>query len=510
MTKGFLKDMLKYLPAQVVPGLVGLVSIPIVTRLFPPADYGNYSLATASVMILSTLFGWLPTAVIRYYPAYERQGRLAVFNATIVRLAVVTLAGLILAYYVPLLVLRTRIPAGLWRLLLVGGGLFVVTSLFNLLQYFLRSQRRVGRFSAFAVWYSVIGFGLGIALVVLLNVGIEGLLIGATLSVVLVLPLLWRQALGRERIRLVGAMDSPTARAVFAYGAPLVVSNLAVWILSLSDRYVIGLFRDTAEVGVYSLSYNVADKSLMLLVSLFLLAWGPIGMRIWETQGEPESRRFVTEATRLYLLLSVPLVVGLSVLSRLVVAIMAGDEYERGYRIMPYVLSGVVLLGLEQRYQSGLLFHKRTSLITLSATAAGVLNLFLNILFIPTYGYVAAAVTTLVSYVAHVSLTRWFSRRFFVWEFPRRSLFNVLVASGVMGGLVHILADTIEWPPIVVLLLCAGLGSVIYAVALLALGEFSRQELAKVHSATRQALARLRRARRMPAVVEDSGTKEAA
>lgn len=510
MTKGFLKDMVKYLPAQVVPGLVGLVSIPIVTRLFPPADYGNYSLATATVMILSTLFGWLPTAVIRYYPAYERQGRLGAFNATVVRLAVVTLAGLIVVYYTPLLVLRVRIPAGLWRLLMVGGALFVVTSLFNLLQYFLRSQRHVGRFSAFAVWYSVVGFGLGIALVLLLNVGIEGLLVGAVLSIVLALPLLWRQALGRERIRLVGAIDPPTARAVFAYGAPLVVSNLAVWILSLSDRYVIGLFRDTAEVGVYSLSYNVADKSLMLLVSLFLLAWGPIGMRIWETQGEPQSRRFVTEATRLYLVLSVPLVVGLSVLSRLVVGIMAGDEYAGGYRIMPYVLSGVVLLGIEQRYQSGLLFHKKTGFITLSATAAGVLNLFLNLLFIPKYGYFAAAVTTLVSYVAHVSLTRWFSRRLFVWDFPRRSLFHVLVASGVMGAAVYVVADVVTLPPLAVLLLCAGGGSVIYAVVLLALGEFSRQELAKVRSAMHRAFSPARASRGTPAVVEEPQTKEVA
>ena len=78
MNNGFVKDMLKYLPAQVVPGLVGLVSIPIVTRIFPPAEYGDYSLAAATVMVLSTLFGWLPTSVIRYYPVYEREGRLAV------------------------------------------------------------------------------------------------------------------------------------------------------------------------------------------------------------------------------------------------------------------------------------------------------------------------------------------------------------------------------------------------------------------------------------------------
>ncbi len=70
MGKGFLKDLLKYLPAQIAPGIIGFVSIPVVTRLFPPAEYGLYNLAMATVMILTTLLGWLPMSIIRYYPAY--------------------------------------------------------------------------------------------------------------------------------------------------------------------------------------------------------------------------------------------------------------------------------------------------------------------------------------------------------------------------------------------------------------------------------------------------------
>lgn len=57
MTKGFLKDTIKYLPAQIAPGIVGFVSIPIITRIFLPQEYGNYSLAMATVMVLTTLGG---------------------------------------------------------------------------------------------------------------------------------------------------------------------------------------------------------------------------------------------------------------------------------------------------------------------------------------------------------------------------------------------------------------------------------------------------------------------
>ncbi|MGE5294052.1 MAG: polysaccharide biosynthesis C-terminal domain-containing protein, partial [Solirubrobacterales bacterium] len=345
--------------------------------------------------------------------------------------------------------------------------------------------------------------------ILLLGLGIEGLLLGTSFAAFVTLPLLWREALGRGvRVWFAERIDWRAARAAFAYGMPLVVSNLAVWILSLSGRYVIGLFRGAGEVGVYSLSYNIADKSIMLLVTLFLMASGPISMRIWENDGEQESKRFVIQVTRLYLLACVPLVVGLSVLSRLVVDVMAGDEYAEGYRIMPYVLSGVLLVGIEQRYQSGLLFHKKTGLITASTILAGLLNVFLNVLFVPRYGYFAAGVAAPVSYAALLLLTARFSRRVFVWRFPWRSLFNVALASAMMGIVIHLLNSYVGLAPAGMVGLCLCAGAIVYGAVLLALGEFPTEELRSVCRALSEAIFHVRRIRGSDAAVRRPDAEE--
>jgi len=62
------------------------------------------------------------------------------------------------------------------------------------------------------------------------------------------------------------------------YSFPLVLGNLAAWVLSLSDRYILEFFRGSQEVGIYSASYAISEKSIFLLVSLFMLASGPISM----------------------------------------------------------------------------------------------------------------------------------------------------------------------------------------------------------------------------------------
>lgn len=68
MSKSFINDIYKYLPSQVIPAVVGFISIPVITRLFPPGDYGNYVLIMATTGVLLTLTGWLSMLIIRFYP----------------------------------------------------------------------------------------------------------------------------------------------------------------------------------------------------------------------------------------------------------------------------------------------------------------------------------------------------------------------------------------------------------------------------------------------------------
>ena len=46
--RDFVKDLINYLPSQLGPAIVGFISIPIITRIFSPEIYGNYSLVIVS------------------------------------------------------------------------------------------------------------------------------------------------------------------------------------------------------------------------------------------------------------------------------------------------------------------------------------------------------------------------------------------------------------------------------------------------------------------------------
>jgi len=476
MTKGFLKDVVKYLPAQIAPGIVGFISIPIITRIFSPKDYGNYSLAMAAVMVLTTLGGWLPMAIIRFYPAYERDKKLDLFYGNILKLTFISLLLITFTFLIFIFSIKTHISSKLYLLMLIGICVFIAIDIFNVLQHFLRSKRQVDWYSGFAIWKSVMGFGFGIALIVFLKLGIESLLWGIILSIFFVIPFLWRKATGNISI-ICSKLNLSFVKSLANYSFPLAIANLAAWILSLSDRYILEFFQGTKEVGIYSASYDIASRSIMLITALFLLASGPISIHIWEKEGKEKSAGFVNKVTRYYLIVCVPAIIGLSVLSKPILKIMAGEQYFEGYKIIPFVTLGVLFLGLQQRFQAGFIFYKKTGYITLSIVVSGLLNIFLNFIFIPKYGYFAAAVTTLVSYAFLLFFMTILSRRFFVWKFPLKSLIKVICASTIMGIVVYYVGNnlTVSVPINLISGIC--IGALVYFLMLLLLGEFLEEEI---------------------------------
>ena len=490
MIKNLFKDIAQYFPSMAIPALVGIVALPIITRLFLPADYGNYVLVIATVSILSALAGWVSMSVVRFYPAYEKDGKIAEFTALTIKLTFLSIFVILMFSLCILLPLKGYIPENLYYLFGIGIIVFMLTSCSDVLLNFLRIKRKIKWYSVFSVWKSTTALIFGVLFVILFHLGVEGLLWGTALSVGLVLPVLWKIAVGKLRIGAKGIPLQPTIEmAKFSF--PLVVGNLAAWILSLSDRYVLEFYRGAHEVGVYSISYQISQSSLMLLISLCTLAFNPLAIITWEKEGEVASQKFVSQGTRYFLLLCIPVVIGISVLRNPILHVLSTPEYYAGAKIIPLVVSGVFFLGLMQRFGAGLSFYKKTHLVMFCIIASGLLNLGLNFLLIPKYGYMAAAATTFISYAFLLMSMIFVSRRFFVWEFPFKSLGKISGASAVMGTVVYHMGSLTS-SALISLISGMLVGAVVYVVMLLLLRELQKEEIQELQELKSRILMKLK------------------
>lgn len=470
MKKNFIKDAVQYLPAHIIPLVFVFISVPVFTRIFSPIEYGNYSLIMSMVMILNSLLDWLPQSVVRYYPIFDKNKSLNAFFGNIICLLFASILILIVIICSIAVFFRPFVSTQSYHLFYFGLGVFASWSIFNVFLQILRSQRRIGWYCFFSIWKSAISFALGLIIVLSLNFGINGILLGSILTIIIILPFMWKKAFAGTRI-VYSKIDITLLKNMMLYSYPLIIASISAWILNLSDRYIIKFYHGSRDVGIYSASYDISRNSILLFINMFMLALGPLSMNIWENEGRDKSAHFINGVTSYYLLICIPAVTGLAALSHLIMFVLTGDKYIEGHRIFPIIALGIFFFGLQQIYNYGFLFHKVTRFISLGVMLSSCLNILLNFVFIPKYSYLAASITTMASYGFLLFLAVIFSRRYFTWTFPWKVFFKALLSSCVMMiFLINVPINTCSWK-LFDLIASIGIGFTVYTITLLILRE---------------------------------------
>lgn len=486
MFKRFVRDMLTYLPAKLLPAFTGFITAPILTRLLLPAEYGNWTLATGIADLLFALsvsgFG---AGAMRFFPAYKNRRELSVYFSVLAGSLGAIVALVSSASVVALLLLRPLLPAELYPLLYISIAMFVAQAFFTVFMEVARVQERSGVYTVLQLLTTYGGLGIGLILIVLFGWGVSGLMWGAFVAVALSVPyLLWKTMKGTNA----SARDfrRGDATTFWHYAWPLAIGNIAMWALRLSDRYIIGLFRPAAEVGLYSVSYNISGKSIDILVALFLLTTGPMIMNTWENEGREATEKSLEVVTRMFIVFCLPAAAGLAILAQPFVGLLTADEYHEGYRVVGPVAFSTFAWGLSQLASRGILLRKQTHRVAINQMTAGAVNIGLNFLLIPTLGFVAAGFTTLAGYTLLLVMQARASRDTLNWRFPIRTFINSALSAAVMSFAVYMFYDTARGGfevHIPALLGSVTVGLLVYFGALFLSGEWRPEERAVLHTA---------------------------
>ena len=184
------KDSLLYIPAILVPAIVGFIGLSLYTRTFSPDDYGVYSLIIALLGIIGSLtFGWLNSSNLRLLSAYKKDDRLKYFFSTSLFVLVTSLTVMILILFVINLIFRIDV---INQFLLLITGMLISSALFESVMVILRANRIVKLYSLSRSLSVVFSLLFSVFLIFYMGYGITAILISAIivnsiLSIVIIL-----------------------------------------------------------------------------------------------------------------------------------------------------------------------------------------------------------------------------------------------------------------------------------------------------------------------------------
>lgn len=198
---------------------------------------------------------------------------------------------------------------------------------------------------------------------------------------------------------------------------PMVIHGLSGQLLSSCDRIMITRMIGSSQNALYSIAYTCSSVISVLWSSLNT-AWSP-----WAyDQMEKENFSKLKKASKPYIVLFFIIVTIFMLVAPELMLIMGGRHYLSAVACTPPIVVGMFFQFVYSVYVNIEFFNKKQKYTAVGTTIAAVLNVVLNWLLIPVFGYIAAAYTTLIGYIAlfviHFLIVRrmgktwWYDTRF--------------------------------------------------------------------------------------------------
>lgn len=468
--------------ANIVVALAALVEIPIVTKALGASDYGIWSLIKVTTDLIVPFAGLaLGDSIIRFLAAEKDRAKVAdgFLSVAVVVFTSGSLASLLLFSLAGILARSIFDNPEAAFYIRLASVLILLTCMFNTSISFIRMQRKIGMRTVITLLQSLATLGL-IVLFVTIGYGLSGVVMAVLLGTALANLMAYAVCLRQTGIHL------PKFGEIGKYlrwSLPLVPNSGILWVIHVSDRYMVSYYVDTTAAGIYSAAYSIGNYAYFALVPLGIVLY-PNVVKTYDEGHPAETAKYLEYGLRYLMMVSIPSAFGLSVLAGQLMDLLTKPEFAPGSQVIPLVAFGGVIFCL---YQIGVyIIHvaNKTRLTVWLLGASALLNVGLNAALIPRMGIMGAAVATLAAYSVLGLMTLAVTRRFLKFDLSLPFMAKSIISSGIMAVCIWLLDPQSLWSVVG----CVALGLVVYFVALISLRGLSRAEIKFFTNFVREAL----------------------
>ena len=177
-------------------------------------------------------------------------------------------------------------------------------------------------------------------------------------------------------------------------GIELVPFNLSKVVLNQSDRIMINYFSGSGDTGIYSVAHSAAFV-LQVVTEALNGAFVPWLYRRLQS-GQLSGVKKVVNSLVVIVAVSA---FGIDMIAPEIMKILGSEEYYKGLYCIPALVCSVYMIFVYMLFTNVELFYGRNTYVTIASTIGMLVNLALNAIFIPIYGFIAAGYTTLIGYI---------------------------------------------------------------------------------------------------------------
>ena len=414
--------------SSIVGRLLNYLLVPLYTYVFAdPSDYGVVSelYAWVAFLVVFLTFG-METTFFRFLQDHEDKEK-------VFRNGFLTVIGINAIFFLTLIYFNEDIAElllypGHNEYIILLAAIVCIDAVTALPLAKLRAEEKALQFAG--IQFASIGVNIGLNLLLMLYAfdpsrPEEGVLfiLFSNLFASLVKPML----LYKYFMNIEFSFDWQMAKRMLWYAAPLVIAGFAGIINETIDRILLkhllydgstpeSLSYAEAQVGIYSACYKLA-----MLVTILLQAYRYAAEPFFFAQLKNEDRNkvyakimniFIAMVSLVFLLVSL----NIDIFKHFI----RNEAYWDGLAVVPILLLANVFLGIYYNQSIWYKLSGQTRFGAYISIGGATITLLINLIFIPTAGYMASAWATLIVYAAQMVASYYLGQKYYPIKYNSR------------------------------------------------------------------------------------------
>ncbi len=381
--------------------IVSFLLLPLYTAKLSTEEFGTYDFfVTLSVFLLPIITLLMEESMFRFLiDADDLKSKKRTITATIVYTAVGTIIFTILAAIIMGIIHYEY--AVIFIIFIISN---ILLGLSNALS---RGMGKVNLYSLSNFILGVITIILNILFIVTFKLGVNGLLwsniiANTATAVIMFYKLHLPQFVSKKDF------SRETLGKMIRYSAPLVPNNLSWVIISLSDRLMLTQMTGADANGIYAVA-NKFPNIVYTCYGFFSTAWKESAARILKEENKSQYYNSIYKDVKFFLK---AIVLGLIAIMPLAFPLLVNESYNDAYKYIPILIISIYYTNMSNFYGGIFTAYKNTKIMGSTTAVAAVINIVINIIFIPKFGIYAATFSTLIS-----NIVVYFYRRYKIMDY---------------------------------------------------------------------------------------------
>lgn len=426
MLKKLLKESFIYGLSGYISKFIGVFLLPIYTAVLNPSDYGILDLLNSVAVFSSFLIISGTDASVGYYyfrKEFREEKNILVSSGLIIRIFFSLSIAVILVIISPFL--SDLMFHGEGSELIKLYSLYIAfSSIFVFATELLRFSIKPWLYTFFSTGNVLLNILSAVLFVLVFRLGVKGVIYASILSygIFAVFGIIY--ILKNYKLQF----SFKWVKNILAYGAPLIGTAVASWILNYSDRYFLNFLSGLDQIGIYSVGLKIA-AIMGAFSGAFQMAWGPFCADI---QYETNAKKIYAKVFQLYFVLNTILVFMVSIFASEILKVLTQPAYYSAVYVIPLLSFSMVFSGGYFIAAVGIgLSKKLQHTIWIMFIAAGI-NIILNTLLTPTWLSVGAAIAILGANFAIFIFTLVTSQKYYRIEYQYSFIAALMSVSGIL------------------------------------------------------------------------------